>query len=140
MGSTPHWQTVFDSIGRIWPFLDRGGEKRTVGEGIRDLGIEAIFVFHDPRDWGRDIQLMLDVLVPAKREKVELFFCNPDMWWKADYPRPRMGQGAFREAFQGVHQVGFVLSVDWKYLYAVVVHCRVSLSRHCTREAQCDYI
>jgi len=91
----------------IWPFLDGKGGEKTKGQGISELGIEAIFVFHDPRDWGRDIQLMLDVLVVREgtgREKVELFFCNPDLWWKADYPRPRLGQGGFREAFQGVYQ------------------------------------
>jgi hypothetical protein len=36
---------------------------------------------------------------------VELVFCNPDLQWRNEFPRPRLGQGAFREAFQAVHQV-----------------------------------
>ena len=36
---------------------------------------------------------------------VELIFCNPDLLWRSEFPRPRMGQGAFREAFQAVFKV-----------------------------------
>jgi ribonucleotide monophosphatase NagD (HAD superfamily) len=94
---------------RIWPFSDAsGGREQKKGKEIDELGIKAIMVFHDPRDWGRDTQLMLDVLIPAREagREVKLIFCNPDLLWKADYPRPRLGQGAFREAFQAVHTVG----------------------------------
>lgn len=38
---------------------------------------------------------------------VELVFCNPDLLWKSDFPQPRIGQGAFREAFQAVYKVRF---------------------------------
>jgi ribonucleotide monophosphatase NagD (HAD superfamily) len=36
---------------------------------------------------------------------VELVFCNPDLLWRSEFPRPRLGQGAFREAFQAVFKV-----------------------------------
>lgn len=36
---------------------------------------------------------------------VELYFCNPDLLWKAHYQVPRFGQGAFKEAFQAVFKV-----------------------------------
>ena len=36
---------------------------------------------------------------------VELVFCNPDLQWRSEFPRPRLGQGAFREAFQAVFKV-----------------------------------
>ena len=36
---------------------------------------------------------------------IELVFCNPDLIWKSDFARPRIGQGAFREAFQAVYKV-----------------------------------
>lgn len=36
---------------------------------------------------------------------VDLVFCNPDLIWKSDFDRPRLGQGAFREAFQAVFKV-----------------------------------
>lgn len=41
------------------------------------------------------------------RRTVDLVFCNPDLLWKSDFDRPRLGQGAFREAFQGVFKVCF---------------------------------
>ena len=82
------------------------------------IPISAIFVFHDPRNWSLDIQLTLDVVrsrgvlgapyaYPADRARapVELVFCNPDLLWTSDFPRPRLGQGAFREAFQAVYKV-----------------------------------
>ena len=85
--------------------------------------IAAIFVFHDPRNWSLDIQIALDVLrsrgiigapyadaSPQTRHgeapaPIELVFCNPDLLWTSDFPRPRLGQGAFRDAFQAVYKV-----------------------------------
>jgi ribonucleotide monophosphatase NagD (HAD superfamily) len=31
-----------------------------------------------------------------------LYFSNPDLWWAAKFALPRLGQGAFREALQGI--------------------------------------
>ena len=31
-----------------------------------------------------------------------LYFSNPDLWWAAKYALPRLGQGGFREALEGV--------------------------------------
>lgn len=75
--------------------------------------IKAAFVFHDPRNWGLDIQVLLDIIHSSgiiggpythqqhdPNPHVDLFFCNPDLIWKSDFDRPRLGQGAFREAFQ----------------------------------------
>lgn len=39
------------------------------------------------------------------RKGTEVFFCNPDLLWKANYAVPRFGQGAFKEAFQAVFKV-----------------------------------
>ena len=87
------------------------------------IPISAIFVFHDPRNWSLDIQITLDVIrsrgiiggpyldtppqqAPGVDEKpIEVVFCNPDLLWKSDFPQPRLGQGAFRLAFQAVHEV-----------------------------------
>jgi ribonucleotide monophosphatase NagD (HAD superfamily) len=78
-------------------------------------------VFHDPRDWALDIQVMLDVIrargvvgspyLPhpmgedVTNPPVELVFCNPDLIWRSDFEQPRLGQGAFKTAFQGVYKV-----------------------------------
>jgi ribonucleotide monophosphatase NagD (HAD superfamily) len=32
----------------------------------------------------------------------KLFFSNPDLWWAAKYHLPRLGQGGFREAMEGL--------------------------------------
>ena len=91
--------------------------------------IHAIAVFHDPRNWGLDIQVCLDIVTRGSKtrpgfvsnaispirtdlmseEPVELIFCNPDLIWRGAYAKPRLGQGGFRDAFQGVHQVGCVI-------------------------------
>lgn len=88
------------------------------------LKIDAVFVYNDPRDWGLDIQLILDVLL--SREGIlgthspkngnpdlpnygflqdgqpPLYFSNPDILWAAKYKLPRLGQGGFHAALQGV--------------------------------------
>jgi HAD superfamily hydrolase (TIGR01456 family) len=87
------------------------------------LKIDAVFVYNDPRDWGLDIQLILDVLL--SREGIlgtlsekngnpdlpnhgylqdgqpKLYFSNPDILWAAKYPLPRLGQGGFHAALKG---------------------------------------
>lgn len=86
------------------------------------IPISAIFVFHDPRNWALDIQVMCDAIQsggviggPYTHSKgsdkgsggkpVEVFFANPDLIWKSEFDRPRLGQGGFREAFGAVYKV-----------------------------------
>ena len=86
--------------------------------------VDAIMVFNDPRDWALDTQIILDLLmshagylgsVSSKNGDVSLpnsgyqqddqppiYFSNPDLFWAAAYHLPRLGQGGFREAFEGV--------------------------------------
>lgn len=88
------------------------------------LKIDAIFIFNDPRDWALDTQLILDLLLsrdgilgtisplnnnpslPNRGYQQDgqppLYFSNPDLFWAAKYHLPRLGQGGFREAFEGV--------------------------------------
>lgn len=88
------------------------------------LKIDAVFVFNDPRDWGLDTQIIKDVLLSksgimgtlSKKNGNELlpnkgyqqdgqpplYFSNPDLLWAAQYHLPRLGQGGFREALEGV--------------------------------------
>jgi len=98
----------------IWPFHDITPEERASTRVIdfSTTPISAIFVFHDPRNWALDIQIIIDVIqsrgvIDRPRPldgapPVELIFCNPDLLWRSEFPRPRLGQGAFREAFQAV--------------------------------------
>jgi len=108
----------------IWPFHRLSGIEResTKQTDFTDLPISSIFVFHDSRNWALDVQIMSDIIfsyphglgVPYpvtgtswessinRTKGVELFFCNPDLLWKAQHHVPRLGQGAFKEAFQSV--------------------------------------
>jgi ribonucleotide monophosphatase NagD (HAD superfamily) len=83
-----------------------------------------VFVYHDPRDWALDTQLVMDLLLshqgyigtlsPLNNDATlpnrgfqqdgqpPLYFCNPDLWWAAGWHLPRLGQGGFRTALEGV--------------------------------------
>ena len=41
---------------------------------------------------------------------VEVIFCNPDLLWKNEWEGPRLGQGGFRKAWEGVWSVGHIES------------------------------
>ncbi|EMD37526.1 hypothetical protein CERSUDRAFT_83262 [Gelatoporia subvermispora B] len=105
----------------VWPFHELGPMEResTKAVDFSQTPISAIFVFHDPRNWALDIQIMCDIIQgggiiggaagndrkfhdAVEQKPVELIFCNPDLIWRSDFERPRLGQGAFREAFQAV--------------------------------------
>ncbi|MCJ1370185.1 hypothetical protein MMC20_001397 [Loxospora ochrophaea] len=88
------------------------------------LKIDAIFIFNDPRDWALDTQIIIDLLLShaghlgtlsklngdtslpnngyQQDEQPPLYFSNPDLWWAAAYHLPRLGQGGYREALEGV--------------------------------------
>lgn len=88
------------------------------------LKIDAIFVFHDPRDWALDMQLILDILLSdsgilgtvsarngdrnlpnngyQQHDQPPLYFSNPDLLWAAGYHLPRLGQGGFIHALEGL--------------------------------------
>lgn len=90
----------------------------------KSLKIDAIFVYNDPRDWGLDAAVILDILLshqgilgtlspknnnpdsPNRGYQQDgqppLFFSNPDLWWAAKYHLPRLGQGGFRGAMEGL--------------------------------------
>nr|GAT57724.1 predicted protein [Mycena chlorophos] len=100
----------------VWPFhqLNSAEKAATHPTNFTQTPISAVFVYHDPRNWALDIQVLCDVIlsegriggphVPIDQQKspVELIFCNPDLLWKSDFPVNRLGQGAFKAAFQGV--------------------------------------
>ncbi|OTB15327.1 hypothetical protein K445DRAFT_318161 [Daldinia sp. EC12] len=111
----------------VWPFdplLEEMYAKTARPLPCPDPKIDAIFVFNDPRDWALDIQIMVDLLLSKdgvlgtysprnglrdlpnagwqRDGQPELFFSNPDLFWAAGYPHPRLGQGAFQAALAGV--------------------------------------
>ena len=90
----------------------------------RPLRIAAILVFHDPRDWALDIQIVLDLLLSEQGVlgtvsprngnpkfpnngwqqdgQPSVYFSNPDLLWASDYHLDRLGQGGFCYALTGV--------------------------------------
>ncbi|EPQ54702.1 HAD hydrolase [Gloeophyllum trabeum ATCC 11539] len=100
----------------VWPFHELTAEERASTKPVdfSRTPISAAFVFHDPRNWALDVQILCDLvqsggiigapyLPVSEQNKVDLVFCNPDLLWRAAFDRPRLGQGAFREAFQAVY-------------------------------------
>ena len=91
-------------------------------DNIVKLG--AIFIFNDPRDWALDTQIILDTLLShagylgslsskngnrslpnngyQQDGQPPLYFSNPDLFWAAAHHLPRLGQGGYREAFEGI--------------------------------------
>ncbi|KAF9909677.1 hypothetical protein BX616_011083 [Lobosporangium transversale] len=81
--------------------------------------VEAIMVFHDSVDWGRDLQVMLDALVSkdgcltshktlaelhTTKQSVPLFFSNSDLVWSNEFPNPRFAQGTFRTCLERIYE------------------------------------
>ncbi|CAH0056965.1 unnamed protein product [Clonostachys solani] len=115
---------ILRSYPDIWPFeppLDFSSG-RVLSQ--KDLKIDGIFVYNDPRDWAFDIQLIVDLLLSengvlgtlsasnGRRDlpnngwqldgQPSIFFSNPDLYWSTAYHLPRFGQGAFQGALSGV--------------------------------------
>ena len=129
---------IFTAYPNIWPFssnftsyyssfarpLPRPINLDAENPETESLKIDAVMVFNDPRDWGLDCQLLLDVMLSHKgivgtysarngRKDLEnhgyqsdgqppIYFSNPDLLWASAYPLSRLGQGGFREALTGV--------------------------------------
>ena len=65
--------------------------------------IAAVFVMHDPVQWYRDAQILLDVLTAAESPP-PLFFTNPDFLFSGQAASPRLAQGAFRVCIAALYQ------------------------------------
>ncbi|CAO1613985.1 unnamed protein product [Parajaminaea phylloscopi] len=104
-----------------WPFDTVPEEQRPLVRSDVDYSrvkFKAVIVYHDSLDWGRDIQLMTDILRSKDgvfgtlaedeelkaREQIPLYFSHNDFLWGNDFPVSRFGQGAFRVAFSSVWQ------------------------------------
>ncbi|KAF3284796.1 hypothetical protein TWF970_011079 [Orbilia oligospora] len=86
--------------------------------------IDAILVFNDPRHWGPTLHIIIDLLLSARGElgtysntngvevpgkgkyqnnnQPDVWWSNNDLWWQGEYHLPRLGQGGFRAAVEGV--------------------------------------
>ncbi|KAH9329221.1 hypothetical protein KI387_001329, partial [Taxus chinensis] len=77
-------------------------------DDITKKQVHAAFVVSDPVDWGRDIQVLCDVLrsggLPGKSDVQQppLFFAADDLEYQAVFPTVRLGMGAFRIALESI--------------------------------------
>ena len=94
----------------VWPYHSLSPKEQACTRPLKlDTPIDAVYVYHDPRDWGLDSTVILDILrgqspwaahTPAgtRPAKIPVYFSNPDILWASAYAHgPRLGQGAFRE-------------------------------------------
>lgn len=97
--------------------------RNTTGYGTPEHPFAAVLVMIDPVDWGRDIQLISDVLnsrgAPldttsatstatssslVQRPIVPIAFSNPDLLWANHFHLNRLGQGAFAIALEAIYK------------------------------------
>ncbi|KAJ1666829.1 hypothetical protein IW140_002516 [Coemansia sp. RSA 1813] len=90
-----------------WPFMDPPKDADLSTSKRRDFSrdrFHAVMVFHDSFDFGRDLQVVTDVLRArdaiadgefVDQQSVPLYMSNPDLVFSNEYPRARFGQGAF---------------------------------------------
>ncbi|KAF9134771.1 hypothetical protein BGW39_005858 [Mortierella sp. 14UC] len=84
-----------------------------------DKPVDAVMVFHDSNDWGRDLQICLDALVSKggklgtikrsdelhnTKQTVPIYFSNPDIVWANEFPVSRFGQGTFRVCLEKIYE------------------------------------
>ncbi|ORY92158.1 HAD hydrolase [Syncephalastrum racemosum] len=96
----------------VWPF--RASERNSAVDIKGDMQFNAVLMFHDSRDWGRDLQIVMDVLYADQGrvgtqkqdcsvQDTPLYFSNNDIIWSTDFPVPRIGQGAFKKALESLY-------------------------------------
>ncbi|KAI9283828.1 HAD-superfamily subfamily IIA hydrolase [Umbelopsis sp. AD052] len=107
-----HWEKS------VWPFRRVTDDEAYEAQKRYDFSrepIEAIMMFHDSRDWGRDLQIMMDVLrskngmigtqkADYSVQDTPVYFSNPDFLWSNEFPVPRYGQGAFKTALEAIYK------------------------------------
>ncbi|GAA5876931.1 hypothetical protein JCM8547_006313 [Rhodosporidiobolus lusitaniae] len=109
----------------IWPYHKLSEKALTyVKEAdFSTIPFAAVLVFHDSvDDWGRDIQLVLDLVKAedgvfgtakdlkdpslwTKEKQLPVHFSNPDLLWGNEFSQPRFGQGALQESMAAVHKL-----------------------------------
>ena len=79
---------------------------------LKDIVIEAVFVFADSRDWASDLQIILDIAM-SKGGRLEtrsetfdegppIYFSHNDIVWSAAHEHVRLGMGALRKIVETV--------------------------------------
>ncbi|KAJ1957877.1 hypothetical protein GGI12_004895, partial [Dipsacomyces acuminosporus] len=99
----------------VWPFMKPPSADQLSTNGrARDFSKEpfhAVLQFHDSFNYGRDLQIVTDVLRSRNAtlggefvggQTVPLYMSNPDLIFSNEYPAPRFGQGAFHTCLRAL--------------------------------------
>jgi len=98
-----------------YPFLH--WEHRPLPASDREEPFGAVFILHDPNNWGAELQITLDVIrggVPlgsgssaphgastgATQQTIPVYASNPDLVFAGVYPVPRLAGGAFTRCLE----------------------------------------
>lgn len=105
---------VLASNKSVWPFHRFAQDDFLLSRPLSSEKFDAVLVFNDPRDWGCDTQVIIDVLTSDNgyygtkssqlKQTVPIYFSNDDLLWANEYPHPRFGQGAFRRGIETVYK------------------------------------
>ncbi|KAJ1722803.1 hypothetical protein LPJ53_002817 [Coemansia erecta] len=100
----------------LWPFMRAPASdhlSQPVGRDFSEHPFAAVLVFHDSFDFGRDLQVVTDVLRSqdaaagrpfVRRQTAPLFMSNEDLVFSNEYPLPRFGQGAYHVCLRAMWQ------------------------------------
>jgi HAD superfamily hydrolase (TIGR01456 family) len=83
-------------------------------ESLKDVVVEAVFVFADSRDWASDLQIIMDVAMSeggrleTRAENLDqgppIYFSHNDVVWSAAHEHVRLGMGALRRIVEVVFE------------------------------------
>ncbi|KAL8257677.1 hypothetical protein R6Q59_029718 [Mikania micrantha] len=116
--SIDEYASYFNSIDplspyKTWTTKQPCNEQRESSESVPSFDVttervKAAFVVSDPVDWGRDIQVLCDILrsggLPGDKSEHQplMYFAADDLEYQAVFPFERLGMGAFRIALESI--------------------------------------
>ncbi|RKU49476.1 hypothetical protein DL546_007977 [Coniochaeta pulveracea] len=96
---------------------DAAASRDLLAEGyksLKDVVVEAVFVFADSRDWASDLQIIMDVAMSQGgrletrshtfEEGPPIYFSHNDVVWSAAHEHVRLGMGALRRIVEVVFE------------------------------------
>lgn len=97
--------------------FDKANCRDLLAEGyksLKDVVVEAVFVFADSRDWASDLQIIMDVAMSeggrleTRSETFDqgppIYFSHNDVVWSAAHEHVRLGMGALRRIVEVVFE------------------------------------
>ncbi|KAF2938679.1 mitochondrial hydrolase YKR070W isoform X2 [Oryza sativa Japonica Group] len=116
--SIDEYSSYFGDIDPLAPFkkwivqqpdnINLMSEKVHPSYDVFEERVKGVFVVSDPVDWGRDLQVLCDILstggLPGsgRGDQPPLYFASDDLEYQAAFPSERLGMGAFRIALESI--------------------------------------